>query len=141
MERRAELTLQSRQRLEGVSERFSQRWAGVLSGTAGDVTLRYQEEGGQASLRFTGDTVELRRPGTRLIFRAGRTLQGQYATPCGTLMLDVRTDYLRHSVTTAGGKALLRYQLIAEGGSLGEFVLTIQIAVPRERPSDRNSDL
>jgi uncharacterized beta-barrel protein YwiB (DUF1934 family) len=142
MERRAQLFLQSRQHLDGVSERFSQHWEGFLSDTAEGIVLKYQEESGKASLRFAGDTVELRRPGTRLLFRAGETSQGQYATPYGTLTLALRTDYLRHSVTMSGGKALLRYELLSGGGSLGTFALTIQITVPEaESPPSSDSNL
>ena len=115
MERRAQLFLQSRQRLDGVSERFSQHWEGFLSDTAEGIVLKYQEES------------------------AGETSQGQYATPYGTLTLDLRTDYLRHSVTMSGGKALLRYELLSGGGSLGTFALTIQITVP-EAESSPSSD-
>ncbi len=127
MERRAALSLQSRQCLDGVEERFSQHREGILSETAAGVLLRYREEGGEASLDFAGETVELRRPGTRLTFRAGETSRGQYATPYGTLALSVRTDYLRHNMTIDGGKALLRYELLDGGGSLGRFALTVQI--------------
>ena len=46
MERRAQLFLQSRQHLDGVSERFSQHWEGFLSDTAEGIVLKYQEESG-----------------------------------------------------------------------------------------------
>lgn len=129
MERRAHLFLQSRQHLEGGEERFSQHREGLLCETPEGIVLNYREDAGGAALRFAGNTVELRRPGTRLTFRAGETRPGQYATPYGTLALSVRTDYLRHSVTMDGGKALLRYELLDRGGSLGTFALTIQITV------------
>lgn len=127
MARAVTVRLSSRQQLEGGEERFSQTAPGTLRETGAGLVLRYQEEGGETQLTFTGDAAELRRPGTRLIFRAGETTEGQYATPYGTLALSVRTDYLRHSVTGAGGKALLRYTLLDRGGSLGSFALTIHI--------------
>ena len=119
--------LSSRQRLEDGEERFSQEALGVLSETAEGLTLRYQEESGETLLRFSGDALELRRPGTRLVFRAGETCPGRYATPCGTAALSVRTDYLRHSMTPAGGRALLRYTLLSGGSSLGAFTLTLRV--------------
>lgn len=134
MERAVYLALQSRQWLDGAEERFPLRQEGILRETAEGLLLCYQEERGPASLRFAGDTVELRRAGTRLLFRAGETSQGQYATPYGTLALSVRTDYLRHSVTMSGGRALLRYELLSGGGSLGKFSLTIQITSRADEP-------
>jgi len=130
MERRAELILHSEQRLNGSVERFSQRSGGLLCETAEGVVLCYREEdGGPASLRFSGDTVALRRGGGGLLFRQGETCPGQVAVPWGTLALSVRTAYLRHTMTAAGGRALLRYELLAPEGSLGEFVLTIRVRV------------
>ena len=134
MERRVHLFLRSRQRLDGSSEHFSQRAEGLLRETAEGIVLRYREEDGEASLRFAGDTVELRRAGTHLVFRAGETTPGRYAAPWGTLALSVRTDCLRHSVTMAGGRALLRYELLSGDASLGVFALTMQITAPRDAP-------
>ena len=127
MERAVIWTLRSEQRLQGEAEQFLQHGEGTLIEEAEGLLLRYQEESGQTSLLFQEDTAELRRGGTRLTFRAGEERPGHYATPYGTLELRVRTTYLRHTMTAAGGKALLRYELLSEGGSMGEFALTIQV--------------
>lgn len=76
----------------------------ALTGMEG-TTTRFAQEGEQITLTRTG-TVN-----NHLVFQEGRQHSSLYETPYGSVTVDVHTNYLRSTISEAGGALELSYDV------------------------------
>lgn len=103
---------------------------------AGDY-LVYVDEGIHTTLRWDDREVRLYRRGDRLeayqVFRTGQALEFELAAGGTRLALTTTTHDISADTGDAGGTLVLKYSLCSGHADLGEFTLTIRIAVLPER--------
>ena len=130
------LTLRGEQRVDGAVYQTSHTVPCTLEITEEGAVVRYREaaEAGlgetesvlrlgeaEAVLERTGDTR------TRMRFVVGQRHRVDYETAAGVLRLEVRTTFLSHNVTAAGGKAMIRYHLSSGGETVANHTLKLNI--------------
>ena len=133
------IVLRSRQMLDGEESRLEPRMPGTLSATERGWQLRYREpsgEGGETCLTVAEGEAALERSGPmgmQMHFQTGAVHPARCQTPYGMLELSAATEYLGDSLSAAGGRILIRYQLSAQGQPLGRFALQLHVqAAERE---------
>ncbi len=130
------LTLRGEQRVDGEVHQTTHTVPCTLEITEEGAVVRYREaaEAGlgetesvlrlgeaEAVLERTGDTR------TRMRFVVGQRHRVDYETAAGALRLEVRTTFLSHNVTAAGGKAMIRYHLSSGGETVANHTLKLNI--------------
>lgn len=83
------------------------------------------------TLKLTDGLLELSRRGAircRMVFEAGKNHRVSYATPYGTLLLDLFTEELTAGWSERDGEIRLAYSLFNEGSLLSQNKLFIKIA-------------
>ena len=100
------------------------------------ILLRYEEsaltgmEGTVTTFELRGPMVVLTRSGkvnSQMIFEEGRQHTSLYETPMGELSVDIRTSFLRHSLTERGGLLEIRYSIAVDHTATGKNAFKIRV--------------
>ena len=130
------ITVRGEQRLGSDVTQMEHTVEGTLEQTGEKLILRYREpeETGLGKtdtvLTFREEEAVLDRQGAvtaRMRFIVGQRHRVNYHTPVGEMLLEVRTTFLSHNLTNAGGKAMIRYHLTSGGQTVGNHTLKLNV--------------
>ena len=134
------LTLTGRQRDEAGQESVTElSTAADYEEKDGCIYIFYEEAEGQEPeavcrnlIKIEGSVLEVTKRGpisSRMVFEAGKLHRTDYATPYGTLRLEVSTRRLTLSLQEDGAEAHLEYTLISEGRLLSDCALSLSLRI------------
>lgn len=139
MTRPVMLTIVSRQRfLNEKPETTKLVTQGLLTEADGALELSYQETeltgltGTTTAFRIEPERVILTRTGTvesEMIFEQGKENRSLYDMGFGALMIAVRAEHIRSTVTARGGKLSVRYAIAIEEETAGTIDYLIEARV------------
>ena len=136
MAHRVEIHLESRQTLDGQTQRVEQTVEGLLARTAEGHTLTYREGeetglgGTRTTLKLLGDRAELTRTGevsSAMVFRPGTPHRSLYQTPYGPIPMEVTARKLVSQMEETGGVVELEYDLTLGSGPVGRTLLRLTV--------------
>ena len=131
-----EIQIESRQTLDGQTQRVEQVAQGILARTGEGYTLTYREGedtglgGTRTTLKLLGDRAELTRTGevsSTVVFRPGTPHRSLYQTPYGPIPMEVTTGWLRSQLEETGGVVELEYDLTLGSGPAGKTFLRLTV--------------
>ena len=101
-------------------ERTTGKYAGSLRETESGIVVRFSENGGETEVFLQEDSVRVIRraesTGTYL-FRKDKETEGKLVTPCGEIVVAVKTDLLSVKRTEKGVSVRIGYTAAFGGGS------------------------
>ena len=136
MARHVEIRLESRQTLDGHTQRMEQITEGLLARTGEGYTLTYREGeetglgGTRTTLKLLEDRAELIRTGevaSAMVFCPGTPHRSLYQTPYGAIPMEVTARKLVSEMEETGGVVELEYDLTLGDGPAGRTLLRLTV--------------
>ena len=140
MARTVEIHLESRQTMDGQTQRVEQHTEGLLARTGEGYTLTYREGeetglgGTRTTLKLLGDRAELTRTGevsSAMVFCPGLPHRSLYQTPYGPIPMEATTRKLVSQMEETGGAVELEYDLVLGSGAPVQTLLRLTVKEKR----------